>query len=262
MSDNPTTLAYQAIDNELSHESASTRRRFVKQAGMVIGGAAAITAMPSSAFAAAGDNSLTNILNIGATAEVLATIVNTVGAETTLAAPNNPLPVQSNGSQDDPVTRRNVQAAAQQELEHYNLLVSLGAKPLTKKIWVPDEVFATKEGLLNTLVAGDQIFVNAYLLATTVAARAKDSKTARYAAEFMGVEAVHRALALQSLGKLGNDRVYQAFEFTNINTAVKRLKQAGFGFGAEGSKAGKFYEFDEVSKRTPKVEGVNTFQVK
>jgi hypothetical protein len=75
-------------------------------------------------------------------------------------------------------------------------------------IWVPDSVFASPEGLLNTLVAGDQIFINAYLIGTTAFAKAKDKKAARFTGEFMGAEAVHRALALQSLGQLGNDRAF------------------------------------------------------
>ncbi len=37
------------------------------------------------------------------------------------------------------------------------------------------------------------------------------SKFARYTAEIMATEAVHRALALQSLGKLGNDRVFMKY---------------------------------------------------
>ena len=112
----------------------------------------------------------------------------------------------------DPVTLANVQAAAAEEKIHYQTLISdaVGAKPVTKRIRVPDEVFSSAQNFLTTLVVGDQVFINAYLLAGTVFARAggvSGSKFARYAAEFMGVEAVHRALALQSLGRLGNDRV-------------------------------------------------------
>ena len=83
-----------------------------------------------------------------------------------------------------------------------------------EKIWVPNEVFASKENFLTTLVVGDQIFINAYLIGVTAFARAgklTGSRFARYAAEFMGAEAVHRALALQSLGKPGNDRVFMRF---------------------------------------------------
>ncbi|MBA2637117.1 MAG: hypothetical protein H0U79_02650 [Solirubrobacterales bacterium] len=201
---------------------------------------------------------------MAATAEVLATIVNTVGPE---KLPNL-----------DGVTKLNIQAAAREELIHYNVLVSdaVGGKAITKKIWVPDEVFASRENLLTTLVVGDQIFINAYLLGLTVFARGgglTGSRFARYLAEFMGVEAVHRALALQSLGRLGNDRVFMRFAqreqapglpstgqpgFYKITDAVAQLQAAGFGFNAQGATPGAFYEFADVSARTPDDRDLNT----
>ena len=101
------------------------------------------------------------------------------------------------------------------------------------------------------------------------------------ASEFMGAEAVHRALARQSLGQLsgqyegllGNDRVFMKYDqreeargpgqgmpgFTDITVAVQQLQAAGFGFGVKGSgKPGRFYDFDEVSRRTPDLREVNT----
>jgi hypothetical protein len=241
-------MVYGAIDRQHADKSATTRRRFVAGAGATLGSMGLLAAMPGMASAAKGDNSPENILNIAATAEVLATIVNTVGPEKVAL---------------DDVTKLNVQAAAREELIHYQALTSaLGATALTTTIYVPDEVFASKESLLNTLVVGDQIFVNAYLLGTTVFARTgKNSKQARYAAEIMGVEAVHRALALQSLGQLGNDRAYMEFTFKNIKTAVTLLEGAGFGFGKAGSKPGTAYTFEEVSQRTPNPPGVNTLSV-
>ena len=249
----------QIIDDENADKSAHTRRQMVAGAGAVIGGLGLAGLASGDAFAQGGKNSpntVENITTIAATAEVLATIVNTVGYETV------PL---------DDVTKRNIAAAAIEEKIHYEVLTSkaVGAKPATKKIWVPDEVFSSKENFLTTLVVGDQIFINAYLIGVTAFARAgklTGSRFARYAAEFMGAEAVHRALALQSLGKLGNDRVFMRFGgreeapglpttgsdgFYDIRQAVTQLESAGFGFGKEGSKAGKFYEYDEVSPRTP-----------
>ncbi len=133
---------------------------------------------------------------------------------------------------------------------------------------------------MKTLVVGDQVFINAYLLATTVFARQgtlSGSKFARYTAEIMAVESVHRALALQSLGKLGNDRVYAKFGqeeettglpttgkggFFRIMDAVGVLESAGFGFGKQGSKPGTAYEYATVAARTPTVEGVNTLTIR
>ena len=87
---------------------------------------------------------------------------------------------------------------------------------------------------------------------------------------------MHRALALQSLGKLGNDRVYAKFGqreevqglpttgqggFYKITDAVTVLESAGFGFGKPGSKPGTAFNYDEVSPRTPTVPGVNTIGI-
>ena len=139
---------------------------------------------------------------------------------------------------------------------------------------MPDAVFSGRLGLLQTLMVGDQIFINAYLIATRTWGEMGEGKLAAIAAEFMGVEAVHRALARQSLGLLGNDRVFMKFDqketafgtpnvgaagFDDILGAVAQLEGAGFGFGKPGSAAGKFYDFDAVAKRTPNDRDLNTF---
>ncbi len=102
------------------------------------------------------------------------------------------------------------------------------------------------------------------------------SKFARYTAEIMAVESVHRALALQSLGKLGNDRAYAKFTqreavaglpttgaggFFKIMDAVGVLESAGFGFGKAGSKPGQLYEYAAVAARTPTDPEVNTLSI-
>ena len=243
-------IAYDSIDREHAGESALTRRKLVAASAASLGSVGVLGLVNDDVWAAqAAKNTPKTILNIAATAEVLATIVNTVGAER----------LQAQLQTDE--TFANVQAAAREELIHYNVLRSIGGKSLTKKIWVPDAVFASRAGLLNTLEAGDQIFINAYLIGTTAFATAggrKNAKFARFTGEFMGAEAVHRALARQSLGKLGNDRVFMRYSFTKIETAVAQLQKAGFGFGKKGKGTGQFYDFDQVRKRTPNPAGVNT----
>ena len=81
--------------------------------------------------------------------------------------------------------------------------------------------------LLNTLQVGDQIFVNAYLIATSVVTWDKPDYAAT-AAEFMGVEAVHRALARQSLGQLGNDRVFMKYSQHENAPGAPNRGQKGF----------------------------------
>jgi len=237
--------ALESVQRAIAPEPISprTRRQIMGATAAAVGGMGLLGMLEGEAKAA-GNNDIQTILNVAATAEVLATIVNTVGA----VRP---------GLVRDAVTKRNVAAAAQQELAHYNTLVELGGVPLAKKIWVPNEVFHSQTNLLKTLVAGDQIFINAYLIGVGAFAKS-DPKLAAVPAEFMGVEAVHRALALQSLRKLGNDRIYMRVEFFDILDAVTQLKAAGFGFGTRGSKPGKLFDFDATKRFTPTVPGVNT----
>ena len=262
---------FDTIDRQNSHESAHTRRTLVAGTAAALGSMGLLGFASNDAFGAvktSKENSVANITTVAATAEVLATIVNTVGPEKL-------------GDRLDAVTRRNIRAAAQQEKNHYELLTSnaVGGKPATTSIHVPDEVFSSPEALLTTLAVGDQVFINAYLLANTVFARQgtlMGSKFARYTAEIMATEAVHRALALQSLGKLGNDRVYAKFAqreavsglpttgapgFYKILDAVTVLESAGFGFGKAGSKPGQMYEYAEVAARTPTDPDVNTIAI-
>jgi Ferritin-like domain len=252
-------LVAKSIEETHKDKPAATRRHFVKTAAATIGGLGLLGVAGPASARRSSPNSTANILTVATTAEVLATIVNTVGWERNLGV--------------DAVTQRNIRAAAREELLHYRTLRSFGGTPATKKIWVPDAVFASRTNFLNTLQVGDQIFVNAYLIATKRFAQLHKPDYAVIAAEFMGVEAVHRALARQSLGKLGNDRVFIRADnreeapdapdkgqlgFNHIGTAVARLQAAGFGFGARGAEPGSFYSFDEVRRRTPDDPDVNT----
>ncbi len=262
---------FDTIDRQNSHESAHTRRTLVATTAAALGSMGLLGYASSEASAKVKThpaNSVANITTVAATAEVLATIVNTLGPEKL-------------GNRLDAVTLRNIRAAAQQEKNHYELLTSsaVGGKPATTSIHVPDEVFSSPQALLTTLAVGDQVFINAYLLANTVFARQgtlMGSQFARYTAEIMAVEAVHRALALQSLGKLGNDRAYMKFAqredvlglpttgqpgFYKILEAVTVLESAGFGFGKAGSKPGQMYEYATVAARTPTDPDVNTIKI-
>lgn len=213
MSDDAVTHALQTIDQTHSSESASTRRQLVG------GAAAALGSLGLLGFADAASaaprryrtekvqdgNSPQAIFDVTAKFEALATIINTVGFERKLGG--------------DAVTQRNIEAAAREELLHYQVLVDgFGAKPNVTQIWVPDRVFSSRTALLNTTQAGDGIFINAYLIATTAFGHLGYGREARVMAEFMGVEAVHRAVARQSLGLLGNDRAF--IRYTQIEQAA------------------------------------------
>jgi hypothetical protein len=262
-----------AIDEAYAHEDAATRRKFVAGAAGLMG-SMGLLGLAGDAYAATGrsathrrnhegPNTAGNIVAVATTAEALATIINTLGA---------------NVAGLDAQTKANIEAAARHEYIHYQTLTSraIGGKALTTRFWIPDAVFASREGLLGTLVVGDQVFINAYLLGATVFARPggnASARLARIASEFMAVEMVHRALALQSLGKLGNDRAFAKFTqreeveglptsgqrgFVNINKAVEILQAAGIGFGEEGSAPGRFYDLADVVASVPNPSAVNT----
>lgn len=248
-----------AAAGQLADQPVHSRRKFVGFAAATLGSLGLLGAAPRTAWAK--KDSTEKILNVAASAEVLATIVNTVGWKMGLGG--------------DAVTQRNLAAAAREELVHFNVLKASGGKPASRRIWVPDAVFASRENLLNTLQVGDQIFINAYLVATKAFGSRGQGDLATVAAEFMGVEAVHRALARQSLGQLGNDRVFMKFDqrerapgapnfgqkgFDEIEGAVEQLLEAGFGFGAKGAEPGRFYDFSKVREDTPDDPDLNTFR--
>jgi len=280
----PLDRVYRAIDEQNADKPAATRRQLVAGAGAMLGGMG-LLGLPGIASAdhrmlSNGRNGIDTVpkqdvqtvLNIAITAEVLATIVNTVGSVGSTAEGGvrvGPVELPRDG-------QLKISASATHELGHYEVLKALGAKPVTEKIWVPDAVFASAEGFLSTVEVGDQVFINAYLIATTVFAKAGLGDVARVAAEFMGVEAVHRAFARDLRGQLGNDRMFMKFDdpeeapgapnrgrggFQRIEGAVAQLQAAGIGFGARGATPGKFYEFDTVSRDTPNVEAVNTREI-
>ena len=156
-----TNHLFDTIDRQHAHESASTRRTLVTTTAAALGSIGLLSYASPDAFAGVktrAENSVENITTVAATAEVLATIVNTVGAERL-------------ADQMDAVTLRNVRAAAQQEKNHYELLTSsaVGGKPATTTIYVPDEVFASPESLLTTLASATSCS-SRYLLAHLSAA--------------------------------------------------------------------------------------------
>ncbi len=265
---------YEAIDRDHAHESAHTRRKVVAGAASAIG-ALGLMGVPDALAAKrkgkkkhkahVGNNTPKNILAVAATAEVLATVINTLA----------PTKVQG----FDAVTTRNLQAAAREELIHFNVLTGvLGAKPLTRTVYIPNAVFANPTNLLNTVIVGDQVFINAYLIGTTAFGDAGSGKLARVAAEFMGTEAVHRAVARQSLGLLGNDRAFIKYSqtetapgpkqglrgFTDILQAVAELEAAGIGFGKPNPNMSAdqqtAYSIDDISSMTPNPSDVNVRQ--
>ena len=265
------THSLQTIDEAHAEKSAHTRREIVGGAAAALG-SLGLLGLAEDASAAPrryrtdkvqDGNNPQAIFDVTAKFEALATIINTIGHEKGLGG--------------DDVTKRNIAAAAREELLHYQVLVNgFGAKPEVTQIWVPDKVFSARGALLNTTQVGDGIFINAYLVATTAFGHLGYGREARIMAEFMGVEAVHRAVARQSLGLLGNDRAFIRYiqneqapgqpdigkpGFTSIGDAITRLEANGIGFDKQGAAHGAFYNVAEVSARTPDPVDVNVRDV-
>jgi hypothetical protein len=130
-----TSHLYDTIDAQNADQSAATRRGLVKGTAVALGSLGLMGLATGSADAAVKTNDankVETIAAVAATAEILATIVNTVGAEKLK-------------DKLDATTLRNVQAAAQQEKNHYEVLTSkaVGGKAVSDTIDVPDDVFAS-----------------------------------------------------------------------------------------------------------------------
>ena len=200
------------------------------------------------------------VLNVASQIEVLTTIVTTTA-------------LQKLGSQLPQAAIDTVGAASREELIHYQVLTrQFGGRAATHQIWVPDAVFSSPTALFTTLVVGEQICIDLYLVATTIWAQSGSPFLARVGAELVGNEGVHRALARQALGLQPNDRAFMKYNqadqadgpgsgttgFTTPQGAIQAFEAAGVGFGTMGATPGAFYDFDTVRQNTPNPSFVNT----
>jgi hypothetical protein len=175
-----------------------------------------------------------------ATAEVRATIVNTEGAR--------------HVSFSEQVTKRNVLDAAYQELDHYNVPTqALGAKAVTKKIWIPDALFANEANLLKGLVFGDGVFVNAYQIGVTAFGNAGKGQFARYGAEIIG----HRVRAPRARTAVTGQARQRPSIRVGVNPLLHRdharrgpARGRRIRIRRQGQRPGRFYEFDKVKNHT------------
>lgn len=170
------------------------------------------------------------IANIAITAEFLAVTF------LTAALGNKTLNLASN-----PLILAVVQAALTEEVYHADALASLGAKPLTTNFSVPDPAMLTdQKTFFSTLEVAESIFIGAYLAATREFAEQNQPFLVTAAAEIMGVEAEHRALARAALAILGNandvppnNKAFESSLFVYVRDAAAVLSDLGFlGNGA------------------------------
>lgn len=210
----------QFVDNVLSDrpdwQDPNARRRLMTT--LAVGGAAlASVAVGSPAFAAAGGDTDQAILNIADTAEHLAvTYLGYVIADAGLPANVNAI----------------LAAARFEEYVHLQVLEDLGARPLTTVFSLPQgDLSYVTDGIraLETIEATEGIFVGAYLAAVAQFAARGNWRFAQYAAEIMGVEAEHRALARFALGATpANNLAFEDPSVPSVSAAAKLLGKIGF----------------------------------
>ncbi len=142
-----------------------------------------------------------------------------------------------------------VQAALVEEQDHYDVLASFGATPLTTTFTVPDPKMLTdKVTFFTTLWAAESLFVAAYLAAVREGAELGQPTFSLLAAEVMGVEAEHRTLARAALALNGddagippNDKAFETGFLLYVSDAVGVLQTLGFvgGNGIQAAYPGK-----------------------
>ena len=150
------------------------------------------------------------------------------------------------------------------ELDHWNF-ISQHFAPSTKQFWIPDGFFGGAGDALDLtavgkgVAGGEHLFVNTYLLGVTIAAAAGQPQLARYAAELAGVESEHRVLGQYLAGvSPPNDLGFAVFEFSTVGDIGAAAEKAGFGFGKQGTAAGRFYDFPQSPAPPPVAINGNT----
>jgi hypothetical protein len=143
------------------------------------------------------------------------------------------------------------------ELDHW-LFTSKHWNPSTTRFWIPDAFFGGADDALdltavgNGVAAGEHLFVNTYLLGVTTFAAAGHSAYARYAAELAANESEHRLLGQTLAGASPpNDLGFAEFEFDRVSQIAAAAQSAGFGFGEEGTAAGRFYDLPQSPMAPP-----------
>jgi hypothetical protein len=194
----PTTESKEAVDKVV------TRRTLLRVMGM----GAAVTAATAALAGCGGSGSSSTtlgqsappngdltLLNAAATAEALASTMYVNIIESSL---------YTSGLSGNAPDQAYLVAAFEQEVDHYNLLVGAGGKPLATTFYFPNGMFgsgtANYQTTVNTLVTLEDAFIAAYLIAVDTFSTNGNKVLA---AQILGVEAEHRALARVVTNDLG-----------------------------------------------------------
>ena len=247
----------EVLDRVLRDTSAQTgaRRRLLQRAAVGAAGVAAASAGIFATSALAGDrpdrpsNGEGPIDDWGvftSTTEALTVTILTELLRRTSLHPEVPSEVS--------VTFDAVYAA---ELDHWNF-ISQHFNPSTKRFWIPDGFFGGADDALDLTAVGkgvsggETLFVNTYLVGVTMFAKAGNSSWARYAAEAAGDESEHRVLGQTLAGASPpNNLGFEEFVFDNVGDIGAAAESAGFGFGQQGTAAGRFYDLPDPPMAPP-----------
>jgi hypothetical protein len=230
------TLEIHAKAREARAQGASRRSFFEKAgviaAGSVLGVGGLPLMMPRSAQAATkSTDTIQDIINIAATAEMLATTF----YYNALILPTNLPDVNS-------VQNRNYfQAADTQEYIHLEVLEGYGAKSLASKFYFPEKMFTDEATFFSTAETLEKYFISAYLAAAQEFSGAVSSAITTpnptligLAIQVAGVECEHRALLRVAAGaNPPNDEEIEYGLLKTVSEAVTPLKpflMGGSGF--------------------------------
>ncbi len=231
MTDNITPEDVQRLENVIDDADVPryTRRWILGSAAMSAAALAAGGLAAPSAFAQSSGDDIKTLGTTAVTAEALAvTYLSNLIPKAAGAVPSSVAKI--------------LQAANASEQSHYEFLTGAGFKPLTRRFWIPDGAFDPKAAPL-IIEYFEQIFVNAYLVGTTLFAAAGQADLARYAVEICGVEAEHRTLARSLQGKLPDNLAFESYGLKTIDAHVQAIAAAGVGLGTKGASPGAFYTY-------------------
>lgn len=203
-----------------------SRSAFLRRTA-VVGGAAALGTsiltplLSTRAHAATCSCTTQDIVNIAATAELLATTTYFQALK---------LPTQL-PQVNDKANRNYFQAALTEEYIHLEILQSLGGTPLATKFYYPEDMFSKTYTFLTTLEQLETAFIGAYLAAAQEFSGVVSSGITKAnptligaAVQIAGVECEHRALARVVLGaNPPNNRYLETAPFTCVTQAATAL---------------------------------------
>ena len=238
------------LDRALRDASTPTRTRrwLLERAAMGAAGVAAASAVipAGGALASSCDDSINEWGVFASTTEALTVTITNELVRRTSKHPEVPSSVS--------VIFDAVYAA---ERDHW-LFTSQHWRPSTTRFWIPDGFFGGAGDALDLtavgkgVAGGEHLFVNTYLIGVTTFAAAGQSKYARYAAELAANESEHRVLGQTLAGASPpNDLGFAEFEFDQVSQIAAAAQSAGFGFGAQGTAPGRFYDLPQPPMAPP-----------